>query len=62
MPGIKGCVWEVTHLPPLLLLLLLREDCVDPPDLGEHRAIAQTKAQAQEPKAGLEGEKGREIG
>lgn len=47
-----------THLPPLFLLLLLGEDRVDPPDLGEHGAVAQTEAQAEEPEAGL-GRRGR---
>lgn len=40
-------------LPPLFLFLFLCEDCVDPPDFGKHGAIAQTKAQTQEPEAGL---------
>ena len=48
------------HLPPLFLFLLLCEDCMDPPDLGEHGAIAQAKAQTQEPKAGLGKERGQE--
>ena len=51
---------EAAHLPPLLLLLLLCEDRVDPPDLGEHGAVAQAKAQTQEPEAGLGKERGQE--
>lgn len=48
-------------LPPYLLLLLLFvllcEECVDPPDLGEHAAIRQAEAEAQEPQAELEEER-----
>lgn len=51
---------EAAHLPPLLLFLLLCEDRVDPPDLGEHGAVAQAKAQTQEPEAGLGKERGQE--
>lgn len=45
-------------LPPpylllLLLLVLLGEEGVDPPDLGEHAAVGQAEAQAQEPEAEL---------
>lgn len=45
-------------LPPYLLLLLLfvllREEGVDPPDLGEHAAVRQAEAEAEEPQAELE--------
>lgn len=60
-PGAKDLgakYWAATHLSPLLLFFLLCEDRVDPPNLGEHGAIAQTKAQAQEPEAGLEKKRG----
>lgn len=61
--GPAGRGAAAAHLPPLLLLLLLREDRVDPPDLGEHGAVAQTKAQTQEPEArlGQEREQGTTV-
>lgn len=33
---------------------------MDPPDLGEHGAVAQAKAQTQEPEAGLGKEREQE--
>lgn len=37
------------YLPLLLLVILLGEDGVDPPDLSEHRTIGQAEAQAKQP-------------
>lgn len=42
------------HLLLLLLLVLLGEEGVDPPDLGEHAAVGQAKAEAEEPQAELQ--------
>lgn len=42
------------HLLLLLLLILLGEEGVDPPDLGEHAAVRQAKAEAEEPQAELQ--------
>lgn len=48
-----------SYLLFLLFLVLLCEEGVDPPDLGEHAAICQAEAEAEEPQAELEG-RGRE--
>lgn len=42
------------HLLLLLLLVLLGEEGVDPPDLGEHAAVRQAEAEAEEPQAELQ--------
>lgn len=42
------------YLLPLLLLVLLGEEGVDPPDLGEHAAVRQAEAEAEEPQAELQ--------
>lgn len=47
------------YLLLLLLFVLLGEEGVDPPDLGEHAAVGQAEAQAEEPEAEL-GEEERE--
>lgn len=51
--------------PPYLLLLLLFvllcEEGVDPPDLGEHAAVGQAEAEAEEPQAELKGRRGETV-
>lgn len=42
------------HLLFLLLLILLGEEGVNPPDLGEHATVRQAEAEAQEPQAKLQ--------
>lgn len=59
-PGSKE---EKKSLPPslspylllLLLFILLGEEGVNPPDLGEHAAVRQAEAEAEEPEAELGG-------
>lgn len=51
-----------SYLLLLLLFLLLREEGVNPPDLGEHAAVRQAEAEAEQPEAELQerGTVGRE--
>lgn len=48
-----------SYLLLLLLFLLLCEERVNPPDLGEHAAVRQAEAEAEEPEAELQ-EAGKE--
>lgn len=41
------------YLPLILLLILLGEYRVDPPDLGEHAAICKAETQTKQPQAKL---------
>lgn len=47
-----------SYLLLLLLFILLGEEGVNPPDLGEHAAVRQAEAEAEEPEAEL-GETGK---
>lgn len=49
-----------SYLLLLLLLLLLCEEGVNPPDLGEHAAVRQAEAEAEQPEAELGERAGRE--
>lgn len=58
-------VTGITTLPPpylllLLLLVLLCEEGVHPPDLGEHAAVRQAEAEAEEPQTELREERQRQ--
>lgn len=68
-PSFLHSLLELAPPPPylllLLLLILLGEEGVDPPDLGEHAAIRQAEAEAEEPQAELtrrEGERSERTG
>lgn len=50
-----------SYLLLLLLFVLLREEGMDPPDLGEHAAVRQAEAEAEEPEAKLEERGGEEV-
>lgn len=51
-----------SYLLLLLLFILLCEEGVNPPDLGEHAAICQAEAETKEPQAELGGWKGERSG
>lgn len=62
MSGLTPPPIPFSYLLLLLLFLLLCEEGVNPPDLGEHAAVRQTEAEAEEPEAELQegGTAGRE--
>ena len=50
---------SAAHLLLFFLFLLLCEESVNPPDLGEHAPIGQTEAQPQQPKTKLDDKIGK---
>lgn len=51
-----------TYLLLLLLLVLLGEEGVDPPDFGEHAAVRQAEAEAEQPQTKLARKKKGGVG